>query len=75
MILIYRPPMTSWWKAAWKAGVRIDVIGIQSHMHQGYWGREKTLAVLERFERFHLPIHFTENTLLSGRSCRLRSLT
>jgi len=48
------------------AGVRIDVIGIQSHMHQGYWGSERTLAVLERFERFNLPIHFTENTIVSG---------
>ena len=25
-----------------EAGVKIDVIGIQSHMHQGYWGPEKT---------------------------------
>jgi len=49
-----------------EAGIRIDVIGIQSHMHQGYWGRERTLRVLGQFERFHLPIHFTENTLVSG---------
>ncbi|MBN2004346.1 MAG: endo-1,4-beta-xylanase [Anaerolineae bacterium] len=49
-----------------EAGIRIDVIGIQSHMHQGYWGVEKTLRVLEAFERFGLPIHFTENTLVSG---------
>jgi endo-1,4-beta-xylanase len=49
-----------------EAGIQIDVIGIQSHMHQGYWGVERTQAVLERFERFHLPIHFTENTLVSG---------
>jgi endo-1,4-beta-xylanase len=49
-----------------EAGLRIDVIGIQSHMHQGYWGVEKTLMVLEHFERFNLPIHFTENTLVSG---------
>ena len=49
-----------------KAGVKIDVIGIQSHMHQGYWGVEKTQHVLERFERFNLPIHFTENTIVSG---------
>jgi GH35 family endo-1,4-beta-xylanase len=49
-----------------EAGIQIDVIGIQSHMHQGYWGVEKTLRVLEQFERFNLPIHFTENTLLSG---------
>jgi GH35 family endo-1,4-beta-xylanase len=48
------------------AGVKIDVIGIQTHMHQGYWGSERTLKVLERFERFNLPIHFTENTIVSG---------
>jgi len=49
-----------------EAGIQIDVIGIQSHMHQGYWGVEKTLSILERFERFNLPIHFTENTIVSG---------
>jgi endo-1,4-beta-xylanase len=49
-----------------EAGIPIDAIGIQSHMHQGYWGIEKTEEVLERFSRFNLPIHFTENTLLSG---------
>lgn len=48
------------------AGVEISAIGIQSHQHQGYWGVEKTLDVLERFSRFGLPIHFTENTLVSG---------
>lgn len=48
------------------AGAPIDVIGIQSHQHQGYWGKEKLLNVLERFSRFGLPIHFTENTLISG---------
>ena len=49
-----------------EAGIPIDVIGIQSHQHQGYWGLEKTQQVLERFARFGLPIHFTENTLISG---------
>ena len=49
-----------------EAGIEIDVIGIQSHMHQGYWGVEKTQRVLRNFERFNLPIHFTENTILSG---------
>lgn len=49
-----------------EAGIEIDVLGLQSHMHQGYWGEEKTLAVLERFSRYGLPIHFTETTLLSG---------
>lgn len=49
-----------------EAGIGIDAIGIQSHMHQGYWGVDKTLEVLDRFSRFKLPIHFTETTLVSG---------
>jgi GH35 family endo-1,4-beta-xylanase len=49
-----------------EAGIKIDVIGIQSHMHQGYWGLEKTIRVLEQFSRFNIPIHFTETTLVSG---------
>ena len=49
-----------------EAGVPIDVIGIQSHQHQGYWGAEKVYDVLKRFGQFGLPIHFTENTLISG---------
>ncbi len=48
------------------AGVPISAIGIQSHQHQGYWGREKLEEVLARFDHFGLPIHFTENTLISG---------
>jgi len=48
------------------AGIPIDVIGLQSHQHQGYWGAEKVNDVLERFSRFKLPLHFTENTLISG---------
>jgi len=51
---------------ALNAGAPIDVIGIQSHQHQGYWGAEKLHDVLERFSHFGLPIHFTENTLISG---------
>ncbi len=49
-----------------EAGVPISAIGIQSHQHQGYWGLEKLNDVLERFSRFGLPLHFTENTLVSG---------
>jgi GH35 family endo-1,4-beta-xylanase len=49
-----------------EAGIKFDAIGIQSHMHQGYWGVEKTMKVLENFERFNIPIHFTETTLVSG---------
>lgn len=48
------------------AGVGIDALGLQSHMHQGYWGEERTQDVLERFSRFGLPLHLTENTLVSG---------
>ena len=50
-----------------EAGIPIDVIGIQSHQHQGYWGIEKTQEVLNRFSHFGLPIHFTENTIISGK--------
>ena len=49
-----------------EADVPIGAIGIQSHQHQGYWGAEKLNNVLERYSRFGLPIHFTENTLISG---------
>jgi endo-1,4-beta-xylanase len=48
------------------AGIPFDAIGIQSHMHQGYWGVERTREVLERFARFGLPLHWTESTLVSG---------
>ncbi len=53
-------------EACLEAGVPISAIGIQSHQHQGYWGLEKLNDVLARFSRFGLPIHFTENTLISG---------
>ncbi len=49
-----------------EAGVEVDAIGLQSHMHQGYWGEERTQEVLERFARYGLPLHWTETTLLSG---------
>jgi GH35 family endo-1,4-beta-xylanase len=49
-----------------QAGIPIDVIGIQSHQHQGYWGAEKLHEVLDRFSHFGLPLHWTENTLISG---------
>ena len=49
-----------------EADVDIDVIGIQSHQHQGFWGIEKVHEVLARFETFGKPIHFTENTFVSG---------
>ena len=47
-------------------GCPIDAIGLQTHMHEGYRGREAVDAYLARFERFKLPLHFTELTILSG---------
>ena len=44
-----------------------DVIGIQSHMHGGYWGAKKACEVCDYFARFGKPLHFTELTLVSGR--------
>jgi endo-1,4-beta-xylanase len=49
-----------------EAGIRVDAIGLQSHMHQGYWGEEETLKIIDRFARYGLPLHFTETTILSG---------
>lgn len=48
------------------AGVPINTIGLQSHQHQGIWGKEKQDETLARFEHFGLPIHFTENTIVAG---------
>jgi GH35 family endo-1,4-beta-xylanase len=49
-----------------EAGIQIDALGLQTHMHQGYRGEEYTLEVIDRFARFGLPLHFTETTLVSG---------
>jgi len=43
-----------------------DVIGIQSHMHGGYWGAARAWEVCERFAKFGKPLHFTETTVVSG---------
>lgn len=48
------------------AGVPISAIGLQTHQHQGYMGRERLEEIIKRFEGFGLPLHFTENTLVSG---------
>ena len=44
----------------------IDAIGLQSHQHQGAWGKDRLAEVIERFSGFGLPLHFTENTFVSG---------
>jgi endo-1,4-beta-xylanase len=43
-----------------------DVIGIQSHMHDGVWPMTKVWRVCQRFAAFGIPLHFTEITVLSG---------
>ncbi|MCG6568096.1 endo-1,4-beta-xylanase [Tessaracoccus sp. ZS01] len=53
-------------EAVLERGIHVDAIGLQSHMHQGWWGPEKTERVLEKFSRYGLPLHFTEMTLVSG---------
>lgn len=49
-----------------EAGIELDAIGLQTHMHQGYWGEETMLAMIDRFARYGLPLHLTETTLVSG---------
>ncbi|WP_108718221.1 endo-1,4-beta-xylanase [Miniimonas sp. S16] len=48
------------------AGIEIDAIGLQSHMHQGFRGVEQLVEICDRFARFGLPLHWTETTLVSG---------
>ncbi len=48
------------------AGVTIDAIGLQSHMHNGAWPPAKAWEICERFARFGKPLHFTETTIISG---------
>jgi len=48
------------------AGVPIDAVGIQSHMHGGYRGAAWAWDVCERFAKFGKPLHFTELTITSG---------
>ena len=43
-----------------------DAIGIQSHMHGGYWGARRAWQVCEQFAEFGKPLHFTELTIVSG---------
>ncbi len=48
------------------AGVEIDALGLQTHMHQGYRGEAAVTEIVDRFARFGLPLQLTETTLLSG---------
>ncbi len=45
---------------------QFDVIGIQSHMHDGVWSPGKVREICDRFARLGSPLHFTETTIVSG---------
>ena len=49
-----------------EAGVTIDGIGIQTHMHMGACSAGDLWNNLERFTHFGKPLHLTEVTLISG---------
>lgn len=49
-----------------EAGIRVDAIGLQTHMHQGFRGEDQLGAILEKFAVFGLPLQLTETTLVSG---------
>lgn len=49
-----------------EAGAPVDIIGQQSHMHDGNWSAEKTWSVLERLSALRRPILFSELSVLSG---------
>ena len=51
---------------ALEAGITIDAIGLQTHMHQGYWEEDAMLKMVDRFARYGLPLHLTETSLVSG---------
>lgn len=43
-----------------------DAIGLQSHQHGGAMPPEHIWAACERFAPFGVPLHWTENTIVSG---------
>jgi endo-1,4-beta-xylanase len=43
-----------------------DVIGIQSHMHDGVWPLHEAWDIADPYSKLGLPIHFTETTIVSG---------
>ena len=44
-----------------EAGIQIDALGLQTHMHQGYWGEDAMLAMVDRFARFGLCLLYTSD--------------
>ena len=48
------------------AGIQIDAIGVQTHMHQGFWG-EDAIGHPRSLRPLRPPVQMTETTLVSGR--------
>jgi len=48
------------------AGLPIEAIGLQTHMHQGFKGEDYLIDKVEKFARYGRPLHFTETSLVSG---------
>jgi GH35 family endo-1,4-beta-xylanase len=46
--------------------VPIDVIGIQAHMHQRYWGKRHVWQICQDFAGLERPLHISEITILAG---------
>ena len=53
-------------KSLIEAGAPIDMIGLQAHMHGGYWSVSRTWSTLERLALLGRPILFSEVSVLSG---------
>jgi endo-1,4-beta-xylanase len=49
-----------------EAGAPIDIIGQQSHMHDGTWSPAETWRILNRLSQLGRPVLFTEHSVLSG---------
>ena len=43
-----------------------DVVGLQTHMHDGGWPQGVLRGICDRFQKLGRPIHFTETTIVSG---------
>src|SRR5699024_2569013 len=49
-----------------EAGVQIDALGLQTHMHPGKRGEEQAAAIIERTSRFGLRLRLTGTTHVPG---------
>lgn len=43
-----------------------DIVGIQSHLHDGGWPLANLWKLCDTYGNFDLPVHFTEATIVSG---------